>query len=345
VGEQAVGGADAGGDEEEEEDPLLEPFEEASPTERRLHNGETELDNTVRASSDENSRKGSGESDGDAAEAERAHTDFNGQLQMEGEQGQGQTRVDGVAAEEPDWFAVCVRVTAAAVCAGFLELYGSGHGVAGRAGAGGWLVFRAAPMEQQSPSPRDHLDELRALVARPLVLPLRALTEIHARRYLLRPTALELFFGDLRSPVLLDFPQSKLQQAAGVATPVRVAYQRLLRARREVGGGLGDKGLRLHYLRDPARRLQQQGFTDAWVSRRLSTFDYLQALNTFAGTSARGPHAPVRRAEHLLHLFLSLDVPLLPTPAPPKVTAPTFPSPSPPSTSLHLCNSLPLLWC
>ena len=96
--------------------------------------------------------------------------------------------LDGVVVYSASDLAAAARCEYALLRA-FDAHLGWGHPVA----AGDELLARTAQLGGEHE--QRHLDELRALVARPLVLPLRALTEIHARRYLLRPTALELFLA------------------------------------------------------------------------------------------------------------------------------------------------------
>ena len=90
--------------------------------------------------------------------------------------------------------------------------------------------------------------------------------ELHGRRYVLRPTALEILFSDGQS-VFFNFPQ-------GFDSARRV-YQRLVSV---VGSQI-----RYHYLEDPDKALQKYKFTENWVAGRISNFEYLMQLNSFAG--------------------------------------------------------------
>ncbi len=90
--------------------------------------------------------------------------------------------------------------------------------------------------------------------------------ELHGRRYVLRPTALEILFSDGQS-VFFNFPQ-------GFDSARRV-YQRLV-------SFVGSQ-IRYHYLEEPDKALQRYKFTENWVAGRISNFEYLMQINSFAG--------------------------------------------------------------
>ena len=92
------------------------------------------------------------------------------------------------------------------------------------------------------------------------------ISELHGRRYVLRPTALEILFSDGQS-VLFNFPQG--------FDSVRQVYQRLV--------FLVGSQIRYHYLEDPDKALQKYKLTENWVAGRISNFEYLMQLNSFAG--------------------------------------------------------------
>eukprot|EP01105_Mastigella_eilhardi_P025380 TRINITY_DN68_c0_g1_i2.p1 TRINITY_DN68_c0_g1~~TRINITY_DN68_c0_g1_i2.p1 ORF type:complete len:2854 (-),score=674.35 TRINITY_DN68_c0_g1_i2:50-7438(-) len=91
--------------------------------------------------------------------------------------------------------------------------------------------------------------------------------EVHLRRYLLRNSALEIFFVD-QTNVFLNFPQRRnkaiYNKIVDIIKPAKLAYS--------------DS-------RSPTEILKSSGLTKQWQLRQLSNFDYLMQLNTIAGRS------------------------------------------------------------
>lgn len=126
--------------------------------------------------------------------------------------------------------------------------------------------------------------------------PWSALRRVHRRFFLHRGTALELFFDDGQS-CLLVLPTvneaNSLHKDLGnrCRTAITVAEQMRSGIREPAGQGshdsnegrsIGGLGARL----GAVLGRQQAGFiTEAWRSRKISTFDYLMRLNTLAGRS------------------------------------------------------------
>ena len=90
--------------------------------------------------------------------------------------------------------------------------------------------------------------------------------ELHGRRYVLLPSALEIIFSDGQS-AFINFPQG--------TDVARRVYQRLV--------SLAAPYIRYHYFDDPEKALQRYRLTENWVSGRISNFEYLMQLNSFAG--------------------------------------------------------------
>ena len=95
---------------------------------------------------------------------------------------------------------------------------------------------------------------------------------------MLRGTALEISFAD-GSSVLLNFPGDTCEVSAA---PVAQVYKHLC----SCIGALAAPRLHVRYMSDPSRALAHQALTQAWVERRISNFEYLLALNAFAGRCA-----------------------------------------------------------
>ena len=93
--------------------------------------------------------------------------------------------------------------------------------------------------------------------------------QIHSRRYLLRPSALEIFMLD-RSSVFFDFGSAK-------------ARLRIFRAIRSLSPPNLLSAYAVTTSLRPDRILAASGLTAQWVSREISNFDYLMHLNTIAG--------------------------------------------------------------
>ncbi len=160
------------------------------------------------------------------------------------------------ATESPLACFQCDLVTAAAVCKGTLEINS------------GWIAFVPDP-NGSAASQRDEagkLDRLKAKGRR--VWQMASLREMHGRRYLLRSSALELFF-DAGRTIFFNFPKKN---------SVKDVYTRLLTLR-------GRKNLRRHYLFEADKELQRAAITEDWVNRKITNFEYLMQLNTLAGRS------------------------------------------------------------
>lgn len=91
-----------------------------------------------------------------------------------------------------------------------------------------------------------------------------SLHNVACRRYLLKETAVELFFDDQRTYLLNLRPNN--------------ARHRLLRALRTHGVRSAATARR-----PPHEQLKRAGLTERWQRREISTFDYLMQLNTLAG--------------------------------------------------------------
>ena len=92
------------------------------------------------------------------------------------------------------------------------------------------------------------------------------IVEIHGRRYTLQPNALELIFSDGQS-TFINFTQ-------GTQFAKRV-YNRLVL--------LAASHIRYHYFDDPEKALQRYRITENWMCGRISNFEYLMQVNSFAG--------------------------------------------------------------
>ena len=95
------------------------------------------------------------------------------------------------------------------------------------------------------------------------------LSEVHGRRYLLRSTALELFFRDTTN-VFLVFPSERARGDCYNA----VLKQNPPNLERTFTSSL-----------KPSVILERSGVTDKWRRREISNFEYLMELNTIAGRS------------------------------------------------------------
>ncbi|KAK9836952.1 hypothetical protein WJX81_002248 [Elliptochloris bilobata] len=91
---------------------------------------------------------------------------------------------------------------------------------------------------------------------------LAAIVEVHHQRYLLQPSALEIFLGD-RSNALLNLPSSQLMHELAACLAAAAPRAAVLDRRKKL---------------ELAAKLQQR-----WQRWELSNFDYLMQLNTLAG--------------------------------------------------------------
>lgn len=98
---------------------------------------------------------------------------------------------------------------------------------------------------------------------------LSELTEIHGRRYLLRATALELFFSDMTN-IFLCFPSAKARSDFFKAI-LRQPTPKLARTFKE--------SLK------PNVVFQRSGLMERWKRREISNFEYIMQINTVAGRS------------------------------------------------------------
>ena len=145
---------------------------------------------------------------------------------------------------------------------------------------------------------RDDSAALSRLCAATLRRQTAELTELHGRRYLLRDTALEFFFT-CDAPVFLNFPEpganvGEADGASAGSVGVGILSSASGSARSDVcevyKAVLALKNLRLHkltvhYLQDAGRALQWYRVQDDWMHRKITNFEYLMRLNTFAGRS------------------------------------------------------------
>ena len=154
----------------------------------------------------------------------------------------------------------CELVTPGAVVAGTFELTHS------------WITFTPdVARSQLRKTSRDDSSEISRLCAESRYWETGELTELHARRYLLRDTALECFFT-CDSPVFFNFPPPQPVTAEVYKAVMSLKSQRLHK-------------LNVHYLNDAGRVLQRYQIQEDWVQRRISNFEYLMSLNSFAGRS------------------------------------------------------------
>ena len=190
----------------------------------------------------------------------------------------------------------CEMVTVAAVCAGTLEITRT------------CLSFIPDPARSElRKTPRDDAAALALLCSEKRSWAADELTQIHGRRYLLRDTALELFFTS-DPPVFLNFPiPQEVHQAGGdhaedargkgalsmgglLHLSAGGALSAIQSQKSEVGAVykalLARKmsNLTIHYLRAP-QALEFSRVQDDWMQRRISSFEYLMHLNSFAGRS------------------------------------------------------------
>ena len=102
---------------------------------------------------------------------------------------------------------------------------------------------------------------------------LNRLVNVHGRRFMLRATAIELFWADLSAPLLINFQ-------GGVN--VRDAFYSKLRSSRCLCPLMrSPKSLA------PRTIFYKSSLTELWRHRRISNFDYIMQLNIMAGASRR----------------------------------------------------------
>jgi WD40 repeat protein len=91
------------------------------------------------------------------------------------------------------------------------------------------------------------------------------ISEIHLRRYRLRNSAIEMFMTNSTN-VFFNFKKEDRNSI----------YKKLISLK-------PPKLVLVHQISSPSENLQKAGITKMWVKGQLSNFDYLMALNTFAG--------------------------------------------------------------
>ena len=96
---------------------------------------------------------------------------------------------------------------------------------------------------------------------------LSRLREVHGRRYMLRPSAIELFFVDMSSPLFINFQPKQ-----------REAFYKLIRSSRCLV-----PLLRSPKTLAPRTVFHRSNLTELWRQRRISNFDYIMQLNIMAG--------------------------------------------------------------
>lgn len=108
--------------------------------------------------------------------------------------------------------------------------------------------------------------------------------EVHVTRYLLRYSAVEVFFADAIPPAFFNFSSPKQAKSVGA----KLYALALAAGKRGGGGGHGGELRR----RDPAVLVDRRKAGDLaerarelWRRREMSNFEYLMRLNTLAGRS------------------------------------------------------------
>jgi hypothetical protein len=165
----------------------------------------------------------------------------------------------------------CEMVTAAAVCAGTLQV------------SNGWIAF-VPDRNGAAAGHRDEGGKLERIRAKGRkVWQMASLREMHGRRYLLRSSALELFFDAGRTS-FFNFPKTCV---------VKDAYARLLAL-------CGRKNLRRCYLFDVNKEMLRVALTEDWVNRKITNFEYLMQLNTLAGRS----YNDITQVLHYIYIYI-----------------------------------------
>ncbi|KAI8919981.1 hypothetical protein DFJ77DRAFT_223151 [Powellomyces hirtus] len=107
--------------------------------------------------------------------------------------------------------------------------------------------------------------------------PVSDLTDAYLRRYMLRRSALELFFTDKTSH-LFNFPVLSNNGTLKMATKERAKFLKALLACRPP---LLNRNIDLRNL--PSDLAKRSNMTDRWTRREISNFEYLMWLNTVSG--------------------------------------------------------------
>eukprot|EP01117_Protostelium_nocturnum_P013834 TRINITY_DN5207_c0_g1_i1.p1 TRINITY_DN5207_c0_g1~~TRINITY_DN5207_c0_g1_i1.p1 ORF type:complete len:2330 (-),score=855.46 TRINITY_DN5207_c0_g1_i1:20-6229(-) len=126
-------------------------------------------------------------------------------------------------------------------------------------------VFGSAPMSPRSESDKGNGGSLAQIRKRKdKKWEISEIVDVQKRRYLLRSNAIEILFADHRS-YLFDLPKGTRKKLLSVF------------AKSVTNGKVENSNL------SPSELLKKSGFTQKWQRREISNFDYLMALNTFAG--------------------------------------------------------------
>ncbi|CAN6454099.1 unnamed protein product [Victoria cruziana] len=102
---------------------------------------------------------------------------------------------------------------------------------------------------------------------------------VHSTRYLLRHTAIEIYFSDSVSPVFFNFQSSK--HAKDVGTFIVSSRNETLYPK----GSTRDKNDIIHFVDRRVALEKAEKAREIWRRREISNFEYLMVLNTLAGRS------------------------------------------------------------
>ncbi|XP_031488059.1 BEACH domain-containing protein B isoform X2 [Nymphaea colorata] len=102
---------------------------------------------------------------------------------------------------------------------------------------------------------------------------------VHSTRYLLRHTAIEVFFSDSVAPVFFNFQSPK--DAKDVGTFIVSSRNELLYPK----GSSRDKNDIIHFVDRRVALEKAEKARESWRRREISNFEYLMVLNTLAGRS------------------------------------------------------------
>ncbi|CAN1248861.1 BEACH domain-containing protein B [Linum perenne] len=102
---------------------------------------------------------------------------------------------------------------------------------------------------------------------------------VHWTRYLLRYTAIEIFFTDSSAPVFLNF--TSLKDAKEVGTLITATRNEILFPK----GSNKDKSGHISFLDRRAALEMAETSRESWRRRDITNFEYLMVLNTLAGRS------------------------------------------------------------